>query len=98
MPAYQVALIKVTNRTPGFLEYVERSAEILAKHGAEYVVRGPAKTVLEGDCLEGRAVVISKWPSLEAIDEFYYSDDYQQIKPLREGSGVYDIAAYEAAS
>ena len=98
MPAYQVALVKVTNRTPGFMEYVEKSAKMLAKYGAEYVVRGPAQSVLEGDFLEGRAVVISRWPSLEVIDDFFHSDEYQQIKPLREGSGVYDIATYEAAS
>ncbi|NKB43601.1 MAG: DUF1330 domain-containing protein [Alphaproteobacteria bacterium] len=98
MPAYQVALVKVTNRTPGFMEYVEKSAEILAKHGGEYMVRGPAKTVLEGEYLEGRAVIVSKWPSLDAISAFFHSDDYQSIKPLREGSGVYDVATYEAAS
>jgi uncharacterized protein (DUF1330 family) len=71
MPAYQVALVKVTNRTPGFMEYVEKSAKMLAKYGAEYVVRGPAQSVLEGDFLEGRAVVISRWPSLEVIDDFF---------------------------
>ncbi len=98
MPAYQVALVKVIERTPGFMEYVEKSAEILAKYGAEYVVRGPAKTILEGGYLDGRAVVISKWPSLETIEEFFHSEEYQKIKPLREGSGVYDIAAYESAS
>ena len=98
MPAYQVALVKVKNRTPGFMEYVEKSAEVLEKHGAEYVVRGPAKSVLEGDYLDGRAIIVSKWPSLAAIEEFFHSDDYQKIKPLREGSGVYDIASYEAAS
>ena len=96
MPAYQVALVKVTERTPGFMEYVEKSAELLAKHGAEYVIRGPAKSVLEGDYLNGRAVIVSKWPSLNAIDTFFNSDEYQAIKPLREGSGVYDIATYEA--
>ena len=98
MPAYQVALVKVTDRTPGFMEYVEKSAEILAKYGGEYVVRGPAKSVLEGDYLSGRAVIVSKWPSLETIEEFFHSDEYQQVKLLREGSGVYDIATYEAAS
>ncbi len=97
MSAYQVALVKVTERTPGFLEYVEKSAQMLADRGTEYVIRGPAKTVLEGDYLKGRAVIVSKWSSLEAIDEFFGSDEYQNnTKPLREGSGVYDIASFEA--
>lgn len=98
MPAYLIAAVKVTNKTPGFMEYVEKSAVFLAKYGAEYVVRGPAKSVVEGDYFVGRATVVSKWPSLDAIDNFYHSADYQSIKPLREGSGLYDIASYEAAS
>ena len=83
MPAYQTALVKVTNRTPGFIECVEKSAQILAKYGAEYVARGLEKTVLEGGYLEGRAVVLSKWPPLEVIEEFFHWEDYQKVKPLR---------------
>ncbi|MSO97587.1 MAG: DUF1330 domain-containing protein [Rhodospirillaceae bacterium] len=94
MSVYQVALVKVTNRTPGFMEYVKKSAEILAKYGAEYVVRGPAHTVFEGDYLSGRSVIISKWPSIEKAKEFWNSDDYKNVKPLRDGSGIYDIGLF----
>ena len=97
MPAYQTALVKFTKRTLGFIECVEESAQILAKYGAEYVARGPAKTVLEGGYLEGRAVVVSKWPPFNTIEEFFHSEDYQKVKPLREGPGVCDVATYEAA-
>lgn len=96
MAAYQVAIVKITDPTPGFKEYVQKSAALLAKHGAEYVIRGPAQAVLEGEYLTGRSVIVSKWPSMEAIDAFYNSDEYQkEIKPLREGSGIYDVASYE---
>ena len=95
MAVYQVALVKLTNRTATFPEYVKKSAELLAKYGAEYVVRGPAQTVVEGDYLQGRSVVVSKWPSIERAMEFWNSDEYQKnIKPLREGSGVYDIGFF----
>lgn len=96
MAVYQVAIVKITNRTPGFAEYVKKSAELLAKYGAEYIVRGPAESILDGDYLAGRAVVVSKWPSLEKVKEFWNSEEYQKnIKPLREGAGVFDIGLYK---
>jgi uncharacterized protein (DUF1330 family) len=99
MAVYQIAIVKVTNRTPGFMEYVKKSEALLKKYGAEYVVRGPATAVLEGDYLQGRAVVMSKWPSMEKIQEFWNSDEYQkEIKPLRENSGIYDIANFTEAA
>ena len=73
------------------------SAEIVAKYGAEYVVRGPADTILEGDYLQGRSVIVSKWPSMEKVKEFWNSDDYQAAKILREGSGVYDVGLFNEA-
>jgi hypothetical protein len=42
----------------------------------------------------GRRLMPSKF---DAIEEFFHSEDYQKVKPLREGSGVYNIATYEAA-
>lgn len=98
MAAYQVAIVKVTNRTPGFMEYVKKSADMLAKYGAEYVVRGPAELVLEGDVFKGVAVVVSKWPSLERAKEFWNSEEYQKnVKPLREASGIFDIGLFPEA-
>jgi uncharacterized protein (DUF1330 family) len=97
MAAYQVAICKITNRTPGFMEYVQKSAGLLAKHGATYVVRGPADAVQEGDYLKGAAMIVTKWPSVEACKAFYTSQDYQSLKALREGSGIYDIGVYPEA-
>jgi uncharacterized protein (DUF1330 family) len=98
MAAYQIAIVKVTNRTPGFMEYVKKSAELLSKYGAEYVVRGPAESVFEGEAFKGVAVVVSRWPSLERAKEFWNSEEYQKkVKPLREASGIYDIGLFPEA-
>lgn len=97
MAVYQVAIVKIENRTSGLMEYVKKSAEIVAKYGAEYLVRGPADTVLEGEYLQGRAVIVSKWPSMEKVKEFWNSADYQAAKVLREGSGVYDVGLFNEA-
>lgn len=98
MPVYQVAIVKIENRTPAFGEYVKKSAELLAKFDSEYLVRGPAATILDGDYLKGRSVVVTRWPSMEVANSYWNSEEYQKnIKPLRDGVGVFDIALYEAA-
>jgi uncharacterized protein (DUF1330 family) len=97
MAGYIVAVARIDEMTDGLKQYVAKSAELSAKHGAEYVVRGPAKEVTEGDYLQGRSVIVSKFESLDKAKAFYHSDEYQnEIKPLREGSGVYDIAIFES--
>lgn len=96
MAGYVVAIARIDKMTEGLKEYIGKAAELSAEHGAEYVVRGPAKEVMEGDYLSGRSVVVSKFESLEKAEAFYKSDAYQnEIKPLREGSGVYDVAIFE---
>lgn len=96
MAGYVVAIVRIDKMTDGLKEYIGKAAELSEQHGAEYVVRGPAKDVVEGDYLNGRSVVVSKFESLEKAEAFYHSDAYQnEIKPLREGSGVYDVAIFE---
>ena len=98
MAVYQVAIVKITHRTPDFAEYVKKSAALLAKYGGEYIVRGPSESILDGEYLAGRAMVISKWPSLEKAKEFWNSEEYQKnVKPLRDGAGVFDIGLYPEA-
>ena len=98
MPAYVVSIVKIENFNDGLKEYVQKAAEFSAKMGGKYVVRGPAAEIFEGDYLEGRSVVVSEWPDMDALHAFYKSDEYQNnIKPLREGTGIYDLGAWEAA-
>ncbi|MCB2106508.1 MAG: DUF1330 domain-containing protein [Rhodobacteraceae bacterium] len=95
MAVYQIAIVKLTNRTPEFMEYVKLSAELLKKFDSEYIIRGPAESVLEGDVFKGASVVVSKWPSLEKAKEFWNSEEYQKkIKPLRANTGIYDIGLF----
>ena len=97
MAAYLVALCKITNPTENLNKYIAASEELLVKKGGEYVARGPSDTIYEGDYMDGRVVVISRWPSMEALKGFVESEEYmKEIKPLRDGTGIYDIACYEA--
>jgi uncharacterized protein (DUF1330 family) len=96
MPAYLLAICEITNPNDNFKKYIGRSAEMMAKHGGEYLVRGPAKQVVKGDLLKGKIVIVTAFPSMEALNEFLADPEYvNEVAPLREGTGEYHFAAYE---
>ena len=96
MAAYLLAVCEITNPGPVLKEYSEKSAELIKQHGGEYILRGPAAQVVEGDVLNDKIAILSRFPSLEDVNAFVNGEDYQQnVKPLREGTGEYHIAFYE---
>ena len=96
MAAYLMSLCKVTNPHDNFKKYVKISEDMLKEHGGRYIVRGPADSIYEGEYLTGVVVIIAEFPSMEKLKGFIDSEKYQKdVKPLREGSGIYDIGAYE---
>ena len=96
MAGYVVAIARIDTMTDGLKEYIEKTAKLSAEHGGEYVIRGPAKSLLEGDYLNGRSVVMTRFETVEKAEAFFNSDAYaNEIKPLREGTGIYDVAVFE---
>lgn len=97
MAAYMVAVAKITNPTPQLKEYAEKSAALCRQHGGEYLIRGNPVENFDGDFLEGKSVICARFPSMDDLRAFIEGDEYQNnIKPLREGTGEYHIAFYEA--
>ena len=38
-----------------------------------------------------------EFPSMDNLNAFFHSDEYQKgCKPLREGTGIYDIGFFES--
>ena len=68
-----------------FQKYPPLSSTAMEKYGGKYLVRAPGAIALEGIDAENNSVVISEWPSKEAAQSFWNSDEYQEIKKLREG-------------
>ena len=98
MSAYLIAICEVTNPNDNFKKYAAESAKLIAKHGGEYVLRGPAASVVKGDSLKGKSVIMTKWNSLEHLQGFLDDETYvNEVMPLREGTGNYEIATYESA-
>ena len=97
MPAYLISVVEVTNPTPGFRQYAEKSARLIKQHGGRYLVRGKPASILSGDLYQKKVLIVAEFPSVENIHAFWGSDEYQKdCKPLREGSGIYDIGVFEA--
>jgi len=77
--------------------YAQQSAELITKYGGSYVVRGPAIEVLEGLELNNKSLIIAEFPDVVSIKEFLEGDDYQAIRNLRDGTGIYDIGIFNGA-
>jgi uncharacterized protein (DUF1330 family) len=97
MPAYIVSVCEFTNITPALKVYAQKSADLAHKHGGRYIVRGKPTDIMEGDKLAGKSVVILEFPTLEQLQAYVKGNEYQNnVKPLRKGTGIYDIGIYEA--
>lgn len=97
MTAFIVAVARVDDWSEKFQQYADRAADLTAKLGGEYVIRGEPLSNLEGELFDGRVMVISKFPSLAAANKLWESDEYQkEIKPLRDDTGIYDVAIFES--
>jgi uncharacterized protein (DUF1330 family) len=97
MPAYLVSVVEVTNPTPGFRQYAQKSAELLKQFGGRYLVRGKPAEILSGDLYQKKTVIVAEFADITKLHAFYHSDAYQKdCKPLREGSGIYDIGIFES--
>ena len=96
-PAYLVVWIDNLDRAKsGPYGDALRKTQIVPSYGGEYKATGKPSLLLEGTWPEGRAVVVEKYPCLDAIKKFWYSDQYQkEVMPLRAGSGDYTVAAFE---
>lgn len=96
--AYLLVQATVTDRAR-FGGYIGALPPVYAQYGGSYVAVAPAPTV---ERLESpgatQSIVISRWPSLQRVKEFWQSPEYQTVKKLREGTGTFTVVAFEAAT
>lgn len=96
MAAYMIVFVTISDREKFISGYGQAAGELVEKFGGSYLVRAPGAEVLEGDLDEGSSVVISEWPDKAAALKFWNSDEYQQVKKLREGIAEARVAIVEA--
>ena len=70
------------------------------RHEARYQddVGRAGSELLEGDMDQGASVVISEWPDKAAALRFWNSDEYAEVKRLREGIADARVVVIEASS
>jgi uncharacterized protein (DUF1330 family) len=88
MPAF--CLFQNLNITdPSKMEqYVENVPPITKSFGGEYVVMGGESQVKEGTWSPTMPVLI-QFPTLEAANAWYNSEEYAPLKKLRESAGEF---------
>jgi uncharacterized protein (DUF1330 family) len=80
-PAYLIASYTVTGSENDLARYREAGLPILQRHGAEVLVAAEHVQAREGT--PGQHTVVVRFPSREAADAFYDSEDYQRVRHLR---------------
>jgi len=95
MPVYLVVTINVT-KPEQFEEYRVLAGPAVAQYGGKYLVRGGARTVLEGK-FGGNRLVVLEFPSSEMARTFYDSPEYQAGREKRVGAADFDMVLVEGA-
>ena len=95
MPAYIIAQINVTDPQK-YQEYAKLAAPASAKYGGKYLVRGGAKTQLEGANPYQR-IVVNEFKDVAAAKRFYNSPEYQEARAKRIGAADFNMVIVEGA-
>jgi uncharacterized protein (DUF1330 family) len=76
-----------------FGAYIRALAEsgLYAQNGGYYEAISPPLEVFEGTPPPGRGVIIARFPCLEAAQRFWRSDEYAEIRKLREGIADFEV-------
>ena len=84
MAAYVIVEILITD--PEIYEtYKLMAPESVAAHDGNYIVRGGATAILEGDW-EPERIVVLEFPTADRAREWWHSEMYSKLKVIRQQS------------
>ncbi|WP_127129045.1 DUF1330 domain-containing protein [Georgenia sp. SYP-B2076] len=89
MTTYVIARIREIMDPDRFDEYRTGMPAALAQYGGRYLVRGALEDVAEGG--EPERIAVIEFPSREAADTFWNSEEYTALRNLREGATIVQI-------
>jgi uncharacterized protein (DUF1330 family) len=90
-PVYMIAINQLTDPDRYAKEYVPPAQKSVKDHGGEYVAAGPG-TPLAGNLPQG-PVVILRWDSMEALEAWRNSPDFQAVFKIGEKYAKFNIVA-----
>jgi uncharacterized protein (DUF1330 family) len=94
--AYLVAEVQVTD-ADAYKPYIPKAAEIVARHGGQYLARGGKTESLEGAEPAGRIAIV-QFPSMADLKKFYSSPEYREVAPIRQKASKSRFFAVEGLS
>ena len=84
MNYYAVAELDVTD--PAWVrDYVAEVTPMVERYGGRYLARTATIEQIEGERKPAQVVMIIEWPSKQAADEFYASEEYRPHREARRG-------------
>jgi uncharacterized protein (DUF1330 family) len=85
---YVIAVDQITDVDRFMDEYLPAAGETIADHDGEVLVGSPDFDVIEGDWDHTMTVVV-EFPSVEAAEEWYNDDTYQEVMQVRHETCEY---------
>ena len=95
MPAYMISHVTVTDKEK-FQSYLANTRSVAAKYGARPVAIGAQPKMLNGEGDGHQMVFVIEFESMERLDAWHSSDEYQALVSLREEGSDQHMVAYEA--
>ena len=96
MSCYMVIAAKIHERDRFISGYGQEAAKLVAKFGGEYIFVAPGATLLEGNLSGYTSMALSKWPNRDAAMAFWQSDEYAEVKKLRDGLADVEVLLVDA--
>ncbi len=95
MAAYVVieAIIKDSDK---FANYAQHAPELVSRFGGEYLSARSETEGLEGDW-DNLRLAIQRWPDMASARRFWNSQEYAELKKLREGSGDFRVVLLDGS-
>jgi uncharacterized protein (DUF1330 family) len=100
MTAFFISEVKIKNPTL-FQQYAESAGKTFAAYGGSPVMKGKYERPLVGG-LDGHSAVdtvgIVSFPSQEKLENWFNSEEYQALVPLRDEAAKMNIVMYNVPS
>lgn len=97
MTAVMVSTFSIKN-VEKFKQYISKTREVAAPHGAEMMFHGTLARALNGDDSNADRAVIVRFPDADALNAWFGSPEYQRLVPLREEAADMKMLSYEPVS
>ena len=83
MRYYAVAQLDITD--PAWVgDYVAEVTPMVERHGGRYLARSNRVQMIEGERAAPQILMVIEWPSKEAADAFYESEEYRRHRDARD--------------